>query len=55
LQAAATTEDNAPAMRPPLVWCVPHGAAVNHSPEEFGTCESAITGGIGSGESGRAH
>ena len=35
LQAAATTEDNAPAMRPPLVWCVPHGAAVNHAPEGF--------------------
>ena len=32
------------ALRPPCdhqwFWCVPHGAAVNHAPEEFGTCES---------------
>jgi len=32
LQAAASDGGNAPAMRPPVVWCGPHGAAVNHAP-----------------------
>jgi len=39
LQAVADDGGAASAMRPPVVWCVPHGAAVNHAPGESGTSE----------------
>jgi hypothetical protein len=52
MQAAATTEALPPPCDHHWFWCVPHGAAVNHAPEEFGTCEIRIIGGTGSGGSG---